>query len=111
MERYMKRATIILATICFQLAHAGPVSRDVLVPDEATAITIAKAVLIPIFGEDFEKKRMHPTSRNPHTFYAILSGDTWVVEDAPPSRKKWSDLILRVEIDRKCGCIGRVGEY
>ena len=97
----MKRATVILATMCWQLAHGDPVSRDVLVPDETTAIAIAKAVLIPIFGDDFETKRMRPTWRRPHTFYAVLSGDTWVVEDAPPTRKKWSAPILRVEIDRK----------
>jgi hypothetical protein len=107
----MKRlAFVLLAAACLAPAEAATVNRDVLVPDEPTAIAIARAVLVPIVGKNFDTNRMRPLVHRPHAFHASLSGDTWVVEDAPPARKKWSDPILRVEIDRKRGCVLRISE-
>ena len=112
-ETGMKNVLLLLALLFSQAAHAvgEAVEREVFVPDDKTAIAIAKAVLIPIFGETFdEHRKRHPISKT-HNFYATSYQDMWVVEDAPPARNQWSEPILRVEIDKKRGCILKVSEY
>src|ERR1019366_2882494 len=86
------------------------------VSDEATAIAIAKAVLEPIVGEELLD------GSNALPFYASLAGPRasifysatgiskfynayWYVENAPPSRLKWTTPITRVEIEKSSGRI------
>ena len=109
----MKNVLLLLALLFSQAAHAvgDAVEREVFVPDDKTAIAIAKAVLIPIFGETFDEHRKRHAVSKTHTFYATLQRDIWVVEDAPPARLTWAEPILRVEIDKKRGCILKVSEY
>jgi hypothetical protein len=113
-RRYVKNILILLILFSFQATHAGAtvkVESEPFVPDDKTAIAIAKAVLVPIFGETFEEQRVHQTFSKTHIFYAHLyHGDTWIVEDAPSARLKWSEPILRVEIDKKRGCILKVSD-
>jgi hypothetical protein len=109
----MKNILILLILLFFQATHVGAAldaERDAFVPDDKTAIAIAKAVLIPIFGETFENNRIHQPFSKKYNFYARLHGDTWIVENAPPARKKWSEPILRVEINKKRGCILKVSD-
>jgi hypothetical protein len=85
----MKKIALLLVVSSVQSIQAGvgvPVTRSELVPDEKTAITIAKAVLIPIFGEDFNQYRARKSLANPHAFYASSYKQRWIVEDAPPAR-------------------------
>lgn len=110
----MKKIVLPLALLCSPWVHGAvgiPVKRDVVVPDEKTAIAIAKAVLVPIFGEDFNQNRTWRYLAKTHTFYTSSHKDRWVVEDAPPSRLKWTEPVLRVEIDKKDGCILSISEY
>ncbi|MGJ0483739.1 MAG: hypothetical protein ACR65R_04280 [Methylomicrobium sp.] len=56
----MKTIILPLAILCSQAVQGAgeiPVKRDILVPDETTAIAIAKAVLVPIYGVDFNQNR------------------------------------------------------
>ena len=107
----MRKILALLAVFSLQTVWADEVKRDVFVPNEKTAIAIAKAILIPMFGENFDEDRARQTFSKTHNFYATLYQDTWVVEDAPPSRLSWSEPILRVEIERKRGRIKKVSEY
>jgi len=110
----MRKIILTLAIGCSQLAQSAvgvTVKRDIIVPDETAAIAIAKAVLVPIFGNDFNQNRTWPHLAKTHTFYASSHKDRWVVEDAPPSRLKWTEPVLRVEIDKKDGCILSISEY
>src|ERR1035437_9207957 len=64
------------------------------VPDETTAIAIAKAVLRPLVGGDrVDGPRALP-------FYASSGAspynNMWNVENAPPARNKWTTPIIRV---------------
>jgi hypothetical protein len=108
-----KGILLLIMLFYFQTAYAvgKAVDREVFVPDEKTAIAIAKAVLIPIFGESFAEHRLRQPFSKTHTFYATSYQDRWVVEDAPPARLAWSEPVLRVEIDKKRGCILQVSEY
>lgn len=109
------RTLFLLCALSFSFlacaAVGTPVRTEAVVPDETTAIAIAKAVLVPIYGEHFDRhRRRHPVSAR-HDFHATRYEDRWVVEDAPPSRLRWVEPILRVEIDRKRGTILRISEY
>ncbi len=64
----------------------------------------------------FATKLPGVTSLEPFYRYAFSQPITTAVigcvaEDAPPSRLKWSEPILRVEIGRKRGCILKVSDY
>ena len=109
----MKNVILLFTLLFSQAAHAvgDAVEREVFVPDDKTAIAIAKAVLIPIFGETFDEHRKRHVFLKTHTFHATPHQDMWVVEDAPPNRLMWPDPILRVEIDKKRGCILKVSGY
>ncbi len=67
----------LLAAVCFALIALsiglgqGPPPRTGYVPDEATAVKIAEAVLVPIYGEkQIESER---------PFHAELNGDVWTI--------------------------------
>jgi hypothetical protein len=108
----MKKALLLLTLLVIQAAHAEQSTEPGdLVPDGLTAVAIAKAVLIPILGDTLEERRKSQQFLNSRHFYATLHNDTWIVEDAPPARGKWSKPVLRVEIDKKRGCILKVSGY
>ena len=70
------------------------------VPDEKTAVRIAEAVLIPVYGEK------HIKSERPFT--ARLEGDRWVVQGSLPKAKP-GELIVggtaMAEINKQDGRI------
>src|SRR5258706_1263754 len=74
------------------------------VPDKATAIRVAEAVFIPIYGEK------HVVSERP--FQAQLKGDVWTVKGSLPKSPKPGDIVVGgtmvAEIDRTTGCIKAV---
>lgn len=72
--------------------------RDGFVPDETTAVRIAEAVLIPVYGEEKIK--------NERPFKAILRKDIWIVEDSLP--EGWLGGVAIVEISKKDGRIYRM---
>lgn len=71
------------------------------VPDETTAVRIAEAVLIPVYGEK------HIKSERPFT--ARLQGDRWVVKGTLPKSTKSNELIFggtaMAEINKQDGRI------
>lgn len=74
------------------------------VPNESTAITIAEAVLAPIYGPELIAKE--------RPFTATLNGDTWTVKGSLP--KAGPDEIVMggvaiVKISKRNGCILLVG--
>ena len=91
-------ATNILSTAQTNPPKAG------YVPDEATAIRIAEAVFIPIYGEK------QVVSERP--FHARLRGDLWVVKGSLPKPRKPDEIIvggtMMAEIDRTTGGIKTV---
>jgi len=74
------------------------------VPDETTAIRVAEAVFIPIYGEK------HVRSERP--FQAKLKGDVWTVKGSLPKPPKPGDVVVGgtmvAEIERTTGCIKAV---
>ena len=74
------------------------------VPDEATAIRIAEAVFIPIYGEQ------HVHSERP--FRARLDGEYWVVSGSLPKPRSKDELIvggtMTAEINRQTAMIRAV---
>jgi pimeloyl-ACP methyl ester carboxylesterase len=73
------------------------VPADGFVPDSASAIAIAEAVLTPIYGPRLESER---------PLRAALQGDTWSVSSTPPSGMLGGGVL--VEISRRDGRILRV---
>lgn len=67
------------------------------VPDEKTAIKIAEAIWLPIYGEHIYNKK---------PFVAILQGEVWVIQGSLPSQMIGGVPI--VEISKKTGKIIRV---
>lgn len=67
------------------------------VPDEKTALTIAEAVWLPIYGESIYSKK---------PFKAHLDGDTWIVAGSLP--KGFRGGVPEAEISRDNGCVLRV---
>ncbi len=68
------------------------------VPDEETAINIAKAVWFPIYGEK--------TIRRERPYKAVLNGEVWQVRGSLPKDHKGGVAVA--EIAKKTGCILRV---
>jgi hypothetical protein len=75
--------------------------KDGYVPDEATAIRVAEAVLIPIYGEK------HVRSERP--FHARLKDGIWIVKGSLGNPPKPGDIVvggtMMAEIERTTGCI------
>ena len=81
-----------------RLDAAGVVEPRAFVPDSATAVRIAVAVWIPIYGE------RHIRRQRP--YYAVLKGDVWTVTGSLP-RDHLGGVAL-AEISRFDGRILRV---
>jgi len=67
------------------------------VPDEKTAIKIAEAIWLPIYGEGIYKKK---------PFVAKLQGEIWVIQGSLPSHMLGG--VPTAEISKKTGEILRV---
>jgi hypothetical protein len=78
--------------------------QDGYVPDEATAVRIAEAVFIPIYGEK------HVRSERP--FHATLKDGVWTVKGSLGKPPKPGDIVVGgtmvAEIERATGCIKSV---
>jgi hypothetical protein len=90
----------LLAALCFAvialsigLGQSSP-PRTGYVPDEVTAVKIAEAVLVPIYGEQ------HIISERPFT--AELDGDVWTVTGTLHCGNQYSSPTVR--------CVGGVAE-
>ena len=70
---------------------------DGFVPDTATAIKIAEAVWLPIYGEDVHAEQ---------PFNAVLKDDIWTVTGSLP--EGWVGGVAVAEISKKDGKILRV---
>ena len=93
---------IMIATIprmgVSQSNHSVPVPKDGFVPSAATAVTIAEAVLIPIYGRE--------NIRSQKPFEVKKTGEKWIVNGT--RRKGWVGGIATIEIARTDGRILRV---
>jgi hypothetical protein len=91
-----------LFTTRFLQAHesvqsdSGYTPKDGFVPDENTAIVVAKAVLIPVYGEQ--------SIKNEEPFSAALNNDTWSVHGTMPKGFNKGG-VASVEISKTKGCI------
>lgn len=72
-------------------------SSNEYVPNAETAIKIAEAVLLPIYGEEIYKER---------PFTAEQSGDTWIIKGSLP--KGYAGGVAEVEISMSDGEILKV---
>jgi hypothetical protein len=72
-------------------------SDNLYVPNAETAVKIAEAVLIPIYGEEIYKER---------PFTAEKSGDTWIVKGSLP--EGYAGGVAEVEISMSDGKILKV---
>jgi hypothetical protein len=82
--------------------HSAPLPNGA-VPDERTAISVAEAVLIPIYGSEIV--------RTERPYKAILHDDTWTVtgtmQPAPAGMVHVGGVGV-VEISKSRGCIERI---
>ena len=96
-------ALLSAATLSARAQERSARSKD-FVPDEATAVRIAEAVFIPIYGEK------HMKSERP--FHARLEGDYWIVSGSLPKPKNKNFIMLggtmMAEINRSTGEIRAV---
>jgi hypothetical protein len=101
-------AACLIAALPYALAqdnqrdpHRSVCPQAVCVPDEKTAIRIAEAVLMPIYGEG------HIKSERPFT--ARLEGNRWIVAGSLPKPRKANEMIVggtaMAEIDKADGRI------
>jgi hypothetical protein len=80
--------------------NRADISSKGFIPDEDTAIEVAKAALRPLVGEAVT------VGAQALPFYASLRQDgVWSVENAPPARKKWDHAIVGVQIEKRTGRI------
>lgn len=99
------KSTLVVSLFLITVASfaANDETRD-YVPDERTAIRIAEAVLIPIYGEK------HVIRERP--FRANLDDGVWTVKGHFPRSKDKNVLTvggsMTVLIDKKSGCIKEV---
>ena len=97
----MLRTAVVLSLLCVlsqaQSQHKM-VPKDGFVPDEGTAIKIAEAVLLPIYGaEQISKEK---------PFVAKLKNGVWLVSGTLP--RDWLGGVAMVEISKADGKILRV---
>jgi hypothetical protein len=93
MTKQTKLAVLLMLTSA-ALAQA-PAPKNGFIPDEATAIKVAEAILSPIYGE----KQI--LSERP--FHATLSGGIWTVAGSLP--KGWDGGVATIRIDKKTGAV------
>ena len=105
--RFLRSVAIIATAIGMLLVSAAqeqPAQARDFVPDEATAVRIAEAVFIPIYGEK------HMRSERP--FHARLDGDYWIISGSLPKPESKDYLVvggtMMAEINRKTGEIRSV---
>jgi hypothetical protein len=95
-------AALFLGVVCSFAQSDLP--KNGYVPNEATAVRIAEAVFIPIYGEK------HVFSERP--FQAKLKGDIWTVKGSLPKPPKPGDIVVGgtmvAEIERTTGRIQAV---
>lgn len=80
-------------------AKRGGPPKEGYVPTAETAVKIAVAVWLPIYGEAAIEKEK--------PYKAVLKDGTWYVTGSLPEGRKGG--VAEAEISRKNGCIGRVG--
>lgn len=80
-----------------ETAKHSVVPKNGLVPDEQTAVRIAEAVWLPIYGEGIYQKK---------PFVARLNGDAWIVKGSLPI--KMLGGVPLIEISRTDGRVLRV---
>ena len=75
------------------------------VPDAPTAVSIAEAVIAPIYGDKVIQ------SERPFVAELSEAGEVWIVHGHPPpqaDRAGWHGGVAVVEISKASGCILRV---
>lgn len=101
----MKRAALILVT-CLSMVltmgmasdgNASATAKEGFVPNAETAIRIAEAILIPIYGTE--------TVKNEKPFTAVLNGNVWTVTGTLPTGSLGG--VSTVEIAKDSGCVLR----
>jgi hypothetical protein len=87
---------ILFGGICIAQA---PTPKDGYIPDEKTAVTVAEAVLSPIYGKEIPQL----------TFHAVLKDGIWHVAGTPIAYDGGS---VQIRIDKETGKIlGHVHYY
>jgi hypothetical protein len=76
MKNVLIGCLLILASTAGQSKSASFIPKNGFVPDAATALAVAEAVLAPVYGKD--------KVLSEHPFKAILSGDKWIVTGSVP---------------------------
>ncbi len=100
MTLYLLLANLWLMTASLSFAAEKHLPKAGVVPDEATAIKIAEAVLLPLYGED-EMVRQRP-------LIARFDGKLWTVMGRiRPSSRGNSVIVI---IAKKDGRILRIGK-
>jgi hypothetical protein len=98
-EGLTMRSTLV-AIVMFSLAFPAVAQRNPVVPDAATAVAIARAVLLPVYGQE--------TVSREEPLTATLDGDFWLVRGTlhcPPDRVPCVGGTAVVQIDRRDGRI------
>ncbi|RYD53610.1 MAG: hypothetical protein EOP52_05610 [Sphingobacteriales bacterium] len=88
----MKNKATVLCIFASSLLYSSAIGQRTsnLVPDAATAIKIAEAVWMPIYGNEILKKR---------PYRAILQGDTlWIVKGTLAPVRHFKDGSIRVTV-------------
>jgi hypothetical protein len=102
----MKRTALVLAT-CLSLmltvgvasaSNVSDIPKDGFVPNQETAVRVAEAILVPIYGKNAVEREK--------PFTAQLSGNVWTVTGTLP--KEALGGVATVEIAKDTGCILRV---
>src|SRR4051812_38674848 len=104
----MQMVTFFLSLLSTIILLPAYVTANSYVPDDVTAIAIAKAVLRQLIDRSLiDGPKALP-------FYASLEAppysNIWYVENAPPARLKWVTPIIRVEMEKDSGRILKVVE-
>jgi hypothetical protein len=76
MKNVLIGCLLMLACAAGQSKSVSFIPKDGFVPDAATAVAVAEAVLVPVYGKD------KILSERP--FKAVLSGDKWIVTGSVP---------------------------
>lgn len=87
-----------ISMFAFGIENSSYPPKNGFVPDEATAIRIAEAILIPIYGEEEIK--------NERPFHAVLKNQVWIVEGSLPEGMLGGVAV--VELSKKDGQIMKV---
>jgi hypothetical protein len=85
----MKFRIITVALFCSSLTAQAPTPINGFIPNERTAISVAKAILSPIYGE----KQI--ISERP--FHATLKDGTWTVSGSLPPGREGGVAIIRID--------------